>query len=559
MSEASIINLSSTTPAQPGDAAPVKWLADDNANPRNVSAYVEPANATQPGSISMAGDLYGSGVAPVVARIQTIPVSFDRPNQGDVLVFDDGGGDRGSETSLNWGSILGGVDARTTATETITTASRGMLVTLNNASSIAVTLDSTVSAKFLCAVDPIGVGVATLTPSSGLINGAANLALTGPGDLYFDGTDWWFKGGGSAGGSSPLTTKGDLYTYSSADARLAVGSNGKVLMADSSQTTGIKWATLAESDVTNLTTDLAAKLTNPMTTKGDIIVADTSGVPTRVAAGTTGYALISNGAGAAPSYQPVSTSAGAVQYGTRASLPGTPGVSGSCYVCSDSPFSMYVSDGTNWNGMFMGIPAADPALNAALVTKSTKTLTSSWTDTSLGGLIFGGASGGSDEVMGKVIPVTPSSTLKVRVNLVNGNSASGWCIWNDNTGKVVWIRCLGNQIIYSRYLVTGGTGWQANQSTYNSVLPIPFPSGNGTSTAAPQVGYMAFVFDGTNWAWKRYLDPACTVELAGNTIFTETLAGWIGTNFTHVGFGTSTTSTTTANVMWAIDLKIVHT
>jgi hypothetical protein len=46
----------------------------------------------------------------------------------------------------------------------------------------------------------------------------------------------------AVGGSSPLTTKGDLYGFSTLDARVPIGTNGQVLTADSAETLGLKWA-----------------------------------------------------------------------------------------------------------------------------------------------------------------------------------------------------------------------------------------------------------------------------------------------------------------------------
>lgn len=49
----------------------------------------------------------------------------------------------------------------------------------------------------------------------------------------------------AAGGSSPLTTKGDLYGFDTANARVPVGTDGQVLTADSTQALGVKYATPA--------------------------------------------------------------------------------------------------------------------------------------------------------------------------------------------------------------------------------------------------------------------------------------------------------------------------
>jgi hypothetical protein len=81
---------------------------------------------------------------------------------------------------------------------------------------------------------------AITSPQEGMISFLKDTNAT----QYYSGSAWVSIDSGS---TSPLTTKGDLYTYSTTDARLGVGSNGQVLTADSTAATGIKWATAAGS------------------------------------------------------------------------------------------------------------------------------------------------------------------------------------------------------------------------------------------------------------------------------------------------------------------------
>lgn len=52
------------------------------------------------------------------------------------------------------------------------------------------------------------------------------------------------------GVTSPLTTKGDIFVYSTTNDRLAIGTNDYVLTADSTQATGMKWAAASGGGVT---------------------------------------------------------------------------------------------------------------------------------------------------------------------------------------------------------------------------------------------------------------------------------------------------------------------
>ena len=75
------------------------------------------------------------------------------------------------------------------------------------------------------------------------------------------GLKWEAVSGGTA---SPLTLKGDLYTYDTGNARLPVGTNGQALVADSTEATGLKWKNLSETPAVGggLLVDLGMANTN---------------------------------------------------------------------------------------------------------------------------------------------------------------------------------------------------------------------------------------------------------------------------------------------------------
>lgn len=127
------------------------------------------------------------------------------------------------------------------------------------------------------------------SPTTGLMiwnTTAANL-------YQYNGSSWV-----PVGTLSPLTTKGDLYTWDTTNARLPVGSNNQLLIADSAQSTGLKWGLASlTSNVTGIL-PIANGGTNSSTTlNNNRVMQSSGGAIVEAAAITANRALISDANG----------------------------------------------------------------------------------------------------------------------------------------------------------------------------------------------------------------------------------------------------------------------
>lgn len=105
-----------------------------------------------------------------------------------------------------------------------------------------------------------------------LIAGLSGTSITQTGNTIFISASG--GGGGATGISSPLTTKGDLWTYSTTDTRLAVGATGTYLTPDPAEPTGLKWATIATSTSTvkNYLMNSTFEINQHQTSAGTVLV-----------------------------------------------------------------------------------------------------------------------------------------------------------------------------------------------------------------------------------------------------------------------------------------------
>ena len=157
-------------------------------------------------------------------------------------------------TSLQQTAMGGGSTTAKTASYVLVAADAGTVVQMNSASATTITVNTALfAAGDTVQIQNVGAGVCTVTAGTATVSTSAVLALKqyDAGSLYFNSTSAaLFFAADAADNTSPLTTKGDIYGFSTLNARIPIGTNNQVLTADSAEALGLKWATPAATTPT---------------------------------------------------------------------------------------------------------------------------------------------------------------------------------------------------------------------------------------------------------------------------------------------------------------------
>lgn len=142
-----------------------------------------------------------------------------------------------------------------TTSYVLVAADVGTRVYMNAAGATTITVNTGVfAAGDTVWLGNIGAGSCVVTAGTATVSKFSTASLTlsqyQGAYLYFVSTGVAILYSDSAGASIPLTTKGDLFGYDTANARVPIGTNNQVLTADSAQALGLKWATPAAADKT---------------------------------------------------------------------------------------------------------------------------------------------------------------------------------------------------------------------------------------------------------------------------------------------------------------------
>ena len=152
-------------------------------------------------------------------------------------------------TNLQQTAMSGGAAQAKTSSYVLVATDAGTAISMTSTSATTVTVNTGLfAAGDTVFIQNLGSGNLTITAGTATVNTAGSLILPqyDAGILYFvSASSAIFYDYIQVGAVSPLTTKGDIYGFSTSDARIPIGANGTILTADSTESLGLKWATAA--------------------------------------------------------------------------------------------------------------------------------------------------------------------------------------------------------------------------------------------------------------------------------------------------------------------------
>ena len=344
-----------------------------------------------------------------------------------------------------------------------------------------------------------------------------NGANTGNLQLNVIGDQLYFAGNPIGAGGSPLTTKGDLYTYSSTNTRLPIGANGYVLIADSTSSTGLRWSAAGAgggsvlsfgftnangitgsvtnaTSTPNLTLSLGAITPNSVAATGTVTGSNLSGTNTGdQTISLTGDVTGSGTGSIATTYNNIvpiakgGTGQSTANAAFNALAPSQTGNSGKLLYTNGTTTSWQAFTGTGTvssvsgaNGVTVTNPTTTPVIGLGIITPTSVLATGVVTGSNVTGTAFGSNTG--DQTITLTGAVTGSGTGSFATTLADSGVTAGTYALSTvtvNTKGIITAATAGTpQVITLTGDVTGsGTGSFATilsntgvtAGTYNNV------------------------------------------------------------------------------------------
>lgn len=285
-------------------------------------------------------------------------------NQGVYLSTD--GVNYFTDRGMGGGATNGGVNKQTTS-YTAVAGDNGKIISFSDASAVTLTLPAAPpSAQWNVFVENVGAGTLTVSRNGLTIDGAAsNLTVITNAGVYIstDGSNYFTERGLATGTvthtGGALTADQPVFGAGGSDVKVGTksGNTDEIATVSGSLTSGHGIVSDASG---NLVDSGGTPFTNPMTTKGDVIVGATSGVPARLAVGANGKVLTAN-----------SAATNGVDYEAPIALT-TTGTSGAAVLTPGNPYSLNIPQysGGGGSGALTQIAQTVLASPAASVTFS---------------------------------------------------------------------------------------------------------------------------------------------------------------------------------------------